>query len=119
MIREILTAAVGMFTPIILMMLTDLITGLWKAFKTNAKITSSKLRNTISKTVVYFLVLLICGCLSTLGEESVGLLFAVFIGLIEGISILENLSVIFPQFQFINKMKEQLLNKKKKTDGNE
>lgn len=119
MLREILTAAVGMFTPIILMMLADLITGLWKAFKTDDKITSSKLRNTTSKTVVYFLVLLIGGCLSTLGEESVGLLFAVFIGLVEGISILENLSVIFPQFQFIKKMKEQLLNKKKKTDGNE
>ena len=119
MIREILTAAVGTFTPIILMMLADLITGLWKAFKIDENITSSKIRNTASKTVVYFLVLLIGGCLSTLGEESVGLLFAVFIGLIEGVSIFENLSVIFPQFQFIKKMKEQLLNKKKKTDGNE
>ena len=119
MIREILTAAVAMFTPILIMMLIDLVTGLIKSLKNNTKISSSRLRSTITKTIVYFIVLLIGGCLTALGEESVGILFAVFIGMVEGISILENLSEMFPNHKFILNIKNILKKKQIEEDGNE
>lgn len=118
MIREILTAAVTMFTPILILMLADLATGLAKAYKCQHKISSSKLRSTVSKTIVYFIVLVIGGCLSTLGEESVAVLFAVFLGIVEGVSILENLGEMYPQHKFIAKLKA-ILNKKQKENGDE
>lgn len=118
MIREILTAAVAMFTPIMIMMLIDLVTGLMKSLKNYKKITSSKLRATITKAIVYFIILLIGGCLTALGEESVGVLFTVFIGIVEGISILENLSEMFPNHKFILNIKK-ILKRKQIEDGNE
>lgn len=118
MIKEILSAAVTMFAPILVMMLIDLITGLAKALKINDKISSSKLRSTVTKTIVYFIVLLIGGCLTALGEQSIGVLFAIFIGLVEGVSILENLGEMFPQHKFIKKLKS-ILKKKQKENGNE
>ena len=118
MIREIISAAVTMFAPILIMMVIDLVTGLAKALKTEQKISSAKLRSTVTKTIVYFVVLLIGGCLTSLGEASVGVLFAVFIGLVEGVSILENLGEMYPQHKFIKKLKS-ILNKKQKENGNE
>lgn len=114
MISDILNAAVESFGVVLILMLIDLLTGLWKALKGGSKITSSKLRNSVNKLIVYFIVIIIGGCVKHFGEQSVMTMLLVFIVVIEGVSILENLQEICPKLDFIGRLKEILNTKKNK-----
>lgn len=103
MINSILISAVTNFSVVLVMMLVDLITGVAKALQHHT-IKSANLRNSINKCIIYFVVLLIGGCLAVAGESGVASIFVVFICLIEGISILENISVLFPQIKIVEKL---------------
>lgn len=89
-------------------MLIDLVTGLFKATKNGVKIESGKLRSSVNKLIIYFIVMLIGGCLVYSGESAVGSLFTIFLCLVEGISVLENLAAIFPNSTFISKLSKFL-----------
>ena len=110
MITKILSETVATFGVVLILMLIDLITGLFKVSKTHTFFTSSKLRNSINKSILYFIVLLIGSILSIFGEPAIGSIFVVFLCLVEGVSILENLSEIFPNSQIIKKI-TKFLNK--------
>lgn len=103
MIQTILISAVTNFTIVLILMLIDLVTGVAKALQHHS-IKSANLRNSINKLVIYFVVLLIGGCLGAVGETGVASLFVIFICLIEGISILENISVLFPHIKIVEKL---------------
>lgn len=107
MIQTILISAVTNFTIVLIMMLVDLITGVAKALQKH-NIKSANLRNSINKLVIYFIVLLIGGCLAVAGETGVASIFVIFLCLIESISVLENLSVLFPTFKVIEKLSNML-----------
>lgn len=114
MIKEIISTAVVFFTPIIILMFIDLLTGLAKAFKNDHKISSAKLRGTTTKSIIYFMVLVIGGCLTAVGEPSVGKAFAIFIGVVEGVSILENVGEMYPSLHVLDKLRQLLKNKEPK-----
>lgn len=107
MLNEILKAAVTGYTPVLVMMLIDLITGVLKAMKKHS-VKSARLRNSINKLIIYFVVLIIGGCLTTSGEEGVGGIFVVLICLIEGVSIVENLSELVPGLKITDRLKKLL-----------
>ena len=111
MISIIVTSAVKSFGVVMILMLIDLITGLLKATKNRNKIESKRLRNSINKAITYFIVLLIGGCLVYAGEVGISTIFTIFLCLVEGVSILENISVVFPNLVIVNKLKE-FLNRK-------
>lgn len=119
MINSILVSAVTNFSVVLVMMLVDLITGVAKALQHHS-IKSANLRNSINKCIIYFVVLLIGGCLAVAGESGVASIFVVFICLIEGISILENISELFPNLQIVKRLADFLKvkadNKVKKGD---
>lgn len=112
MVSEIIKTAVESFGVILILMLLDLVTGIAKALQHHS-IKSAKLRGSINKCIVYFVAILIGGCLKQYGEGSVMTMFVTFILIIEGVSILENLQEMFPQLELLGKFKE-ILNAKKK-----
>lgn len=117
MLSTIISNAVGAFGIILVLMLIDFVTGLLKATKNHTKIESHRLRSSINKAIIYFIVLLIGGCLSVFGEAVIGEIFKVFLCLVEGVSITENLMEMFPESKMLGKIKH-LLNKEidKKTE---
>ena len=110
MITTILSSAVANFTVVLVLMLCDLVTGVAKALQHHS-IKSAKLRNSLNKLVIYFIVLLIGGCLSVVGEAGVASIFVVFLCLVEGVSILENVGEMFPNLPIINKLHDFLESK--------
>lgn len=111
MLSAIITEAVKSFSIVLILMLIDLITGLIKATKTHKRIESKRLRNSINKSIIYFVVLLIGGCLVFAGEPSVGSIFTIFLCLVEGVSVLENVGDIFPNSIIVSKI-TKFLNRK-------
>lgn len=111
MISTIIISAVKTFGIVMILMLIDLATGLFKATKTGVRIESGKLRSSVNKLIIYFIVMIIGGCLVYAGEDFIGGLFTVFLCLVEGISILENLTAIFPNSAFVAKLSKFLNHK--------
>lgn len=107
MITSILTSAVTNFTVVLILMLVDLITGVAKSLQKHS-IRSARLRNSLNKMVIYFFVLIIGGCLSVVGETGVAGIFVVFLCLVEGVSILENLGEMFPNLPIIKRLSKFL-----------
>ena len=112
MITSILTVAVSDFTIVLFLMFFDLLTGVAKTLQKHS-FKSAKLRNTLNKSVIYFIVLLIGGCLTVLGESGVAGIFVILISLVEGASILENLGELFPNSHIVKLLKKRLNNKLK------
>lgn len=110
MITSILTSAVTNFTVVLILMLADLVTGVAKSLQAHS-IKSAKLRNSLNKMVIYFFVLIIGGCLSVAGETGVAGIFVVFLCIVEGVSILENLGEMFPNLPIIKKLSKFLESK--------
>lgn len=76
--------------------LVDMITGIWAALKRGEKITSAKMRRSVSKIFIYQLGILsgfIIGHL--IGFADVPKLVAGIIGIVEARSIFENLDIIY------------------------
>lgn len=105
MIGNIITTAVHDFGLILILMLIDLVTGLIKATRIHESIRSNKLRSSVNKAITYFIILLIGGCVSYAGEPGVSGIFKVFLVLVEGVSICENLIHIFPESRIVEKIK--------------
>ena len=103
MIKEIILAAVNNYGIILILMLVDLVTGIAKALKEHS-IKSARLRDSLHKSIIYFIVLVIGGCLNFAGEPAIQTVFLIFLCLVEGISILENLGQMLPNFKFLNKL---------------
>lgn len=97
-------AAMSVFMPIkamlvtvIVLVLADLATGVWAAYKMQQPITSAKMRNTVSKLLIY----LVAVCVGFLVENylleqllPVSKLIAGAIGMVELTSLLENANKI-------------------------
>lgn len=105
MIGNIITTAVHDFGLILILMLIDLVTGLIKATRIHESIKSNKLRSSVNKAITYFIVLLVGGCISYAGEPGVSGIFKIFLVLVEGVSICENLIQIFPENRVVEKIK--------------
>ena len=97
-------AALAVLTPIkavlivtFLLVLADLITGVWAAVKTKQSITSAGFRRTLVKMFIYE-ILVITGFLVetylTGNSVPISKLITSFIGLTETLSIIENLNII-------------------------
>lgn len=114
MIKEIITEASDKFGIVLILMTIDLVTGLWKAYKSEKRISSSKLRNSVNKMVVYFVVMVIGGCVFVSGNQQVLNLLLTFVVLIEGVSIVENLEEIFPNLPIVSKLKNILRREQQK-----
>lgn len=108
MIQSIIAFAATQFGIVLILMLIDLATGVWKSFKMRSELSSFRLRSSVNKLVLYFFVLCIGACLNVAGETAVAQLFTIFICLIEGLSILENLTKIFPNSDIIKKLTKLL-----------
>ncbi len=103
-IKASLVALIAVFAPIKAMILTmlvlviaDLITGVWAAYKTGQPITSAKMRTTVSKLLIYLVAI----CVGFLVEVylidallPVSKLIAGAIGMVELTSLLENANKI-------------------------
>lgn len=108
--KSIFVALVAVFAPIKGMILTmlalvlaDLITGIWAAYKSQQPITSAKLRTTVTKLLIY----LIAVCIGYLTETyllegllPISKLIAGAVGLVELTSLLENANKILGQNLF-------------------
>jgi phage-related holin len=81
---------------IIALVLMDLVTGLWAAFKRKEQITSVKLSKSFSKVVLYLIGIAFCFVMETLLVDGVPLVKALagVIALREGKSFFENLHVV-------------------------
>lgn len=112
MIRQIIMDAVQKYGIILILMLCDLVTGMVKALK-NHSIKSARLRDSLHKAVIYFIILIIGGCLTYAGEAAVGTVFVVFLCAVEGISVLENIGELLPNFKFLKKLTKFLESKSK------
>jgi hypothetical protein len=109
-LQGLIVSLAAVLAPIKAMMITsgalifvDLITGVWAALKTGDKISSAKLRNTISKAVIYQLAIIsgfICEKYLLDGALPVSKLIAGVIGMVELTSVLENANKIFGQNLF-------------------
>lgn len=87
----------GMVLTVLALVLADLITGVWAAYKLQQPITSAKLRTTVSKLIIY----LVAVCVGFLVETylidallPVSKLIAGAIGMVELTSLLENANKI-------------------------
>ncbi len=89
----------------------DLVTGIWKAVKSNEPITSRRMRETVAKLVGYMLALLSCFAMDKilgLGDISLARLSAAGLAVVEAKSIAENLTPILgfdPLAAVIEKLK--------------
>lgn len=87
----------GMIIAVLVLILVDLITGVWAAYKRKEAIKSAWMRRTVSKLLVYEIAIMmsfitqtyLCGDLIPMASIAAGL-----IGMTELKSILENLSSI-------------------------
>lgn len=103
MIKDIILEAVQNYGIILILMLADLVTGLAKALKKHS-IKSARLRNSLHKAIIYFIVLIIGGCLNYAGEPAIQTVFVLFLCLVESISILENVGELMPNLKFVEKL---------------
>lgn len=110
MLKEIILVAVSGYGVVLVMMLADLITGVAKAFKKH-NLKSAGLRNSLHKAIIYFIILVIGGCLKYAGEASISAVFLAFLCLVEGVSVLENLAEISPNMPLIKRLSKFLENK--------
>lgn len=119
-----ISAAVAFTTPIHGLMagvgfliFADLITGIWRAWKKGEKITSSELKRTISKCLLYNLAILSGFVIEYLGVGQfvpVSKIIASTIGVVEFKSMLENFEAITGISVWEElKSKVQISNKKK------
>lgn len=111
--KELLAMAAGKFGILTVIMLADLVTGLIKAQKVKEKISSGKLRATVTKSISYFVVLLIASCLGIYAEPIFLTVFFSFLLITESVSVLENLSKAF-NLHIFNKLAEWLNGKANK-----
>lgn len=102
--KAYLLAIVGLLAPIhailistILLILVDAVTGVWAAIKHKEEISSAKLRNTVSKLVIYYIAIIsgfVVEKYMHLDIIPVIQLTAAAIGLVELKSIFENINKI-------------------------
>jgi hypothetical protein len=104
-LKSILIASLAVFAPIKaviivtgVLVISDLITGIWAAKKRKEKITSAGLRRTVTKTTVYLSAV----CLGFLVEKymidsvlPISKLISGIIGVVELKSLMENLNTIY------------------------
>lgn len=87
----------SMMVASLVLIIIDLILGIWAAIKRKDKITSAALRRTISKILVYQLAIItgfVCETYLLNGILPVSKLVGGIVGLVEATSILENLNLI-------------------------
>jgi hypothetical protein len=104
-LQGIIVSLAAVLAPIKAMMITagvlifvDLVTGIWAALKSGEKISSAKLRNTVSKAVIYQIAIIsgfICEKYLLDGALPISKLIAGVIGMVEIKSVLENANKIF------------------------
>ena len=110
MVKDILIQTLSNYNVVLILMLIDLVTGVYKSLKKQS-VKSAKLRNSLNKCIIYFVVLLIGGCFTYIGENSVSTIFVVFLCIVEGVSVLENLTEIFPKVIVLQKLSKLLKDK--------
>lgn len=102
--KAFLLSIIAVFAPIKAAIITvgilvfsDLVTGIWAAKKRGEKITSAKMRNTVSKLVIFEICLLLAFLTETYLVSNffpISKVAASYIGLVEFKSIIENLNAI-------------------------
>ncbi len=87
----------SILVSVFLLIIADLVTGVWAAKKQGQSISSSKLRNTVSKFFIYQMAIITAFVLETYlleGAVPATKIVAGIIGLSEGVSVFENLNKI-------------------------
>lgn len=94
-IAAIIFPSIGFVIALFILIVADMVTGIWKAVKTKQKITSRKMSVTASKTMLYF-IMVIVGWVSAylFGYADLVKLFISMLGIIEIRSISENFTAI-------------------------
>ncbi len=126
-IIQAILCALSFFAPIhyalfgiVIFVIIDFLTGVWKAFRLNERIQSRRMRDTIGKFIGYFILLLIGQIFDSwfiipLMGDNLFLQFFVFcIASTEFYSILENVSIILGIPNLKDKIIEFLAQNKKK-----
>lgn len=115
-LTTILREAVGDFSVILLLMLIDLVTGVTNSLLNRREITSSRLKGSATKMIIYFAIISIAVVCSAFGTEGVKKLLIGYVALIESLSVIENLSGMFPKNRLLAKITSKLQVLKKKSD---
>lgn len=112
----IITGTIADAGPILIVMfilvLLDLLTGLWAAAATHTKIESRIMRKTVTKLLAYVSLIICCALVDDIITDMFHLVAAVggFISVIEIISLIENFGRITGN-DIMDKLKEFLTNK--------
>lgn len=98
---------------IMILLLIDFITGVWASKSLNIKITSNRMKRSVTKFIIYGLALLI-GLMvgSTYGMPWVLISISFFISSVEIKSISENMLLINPEFNLFKVIKDGLTSQK-------
>ena len=115
-LTTIIQEAVGDFSIILILMLIDLVTGVTNSLLNRREITSTRLKGSATKMIVYFAIIFIAVICSAFGTEGVKKLLIGYISLIEGLSILENMSGMFPNNKLLAVISAKLQTLKKKSE---
>lgn len=87
-----------LFIAVIILIIADWITGIWKSLKCKRRLTSFRLRMSISKLVTYLLAIYLAALFDNYLTPNIALnlagYVAAYIGLTELVSIYENISII-------------------------
>jgi sugar phosphate permease len=93
----ILAPAKALLLSVGFLIIADLITGIWAAYKRGEKIKSSRIRDSVSKILIYQIAVISAFLVETYMLDSifpVSKIVAAVIGIVELTSILENANVI-------------------------
>ena len=102
-------------TVIMILMLIDFMTGLWASKSREIKITSNRMKRSVTKFAVYGISLIVGLMLAELYSISyilVGISF--FISAVEVKSISENMWLVYPHFNLFKVIKDNLSSEKSK-----
>ena len=102
-------------TVIMILMLIDFMTGLWASKSREIKITSNRMKRSVTKFIVYGVSLIIGLMLAQLyGIAYILIAISFFIATVEVKSISENLWIVYPHFNLFKVIKDNLSSEKSK-----
>lgn len=104
-IDKLIMATLGLLAPlssvfiaVLILIIADWITGIWKSLKCKRRLTSYRLRLSVTKIVTYFLAIYLAALVNDFLMPGLGIntasYVAAYIGVTELISVFENISVI-------------------------
>lgn len=98
---------------ILILLLIDFITGVWASWKLDIKLTSNRMKRSVTKFIIYGIALFVGLLLAqTYGMPWVLISISFFIASVEVKSISENMLLINPEFNLFKVIKESLSSEK-------